>query len=120
MLLPGRDAYAEHQRAVFVDAYREFRPFDPRWLELIEPLRAFRFIFYAGWIAKRWGDPSFPDAFPHFGSDDYWENETRDLEDQLDRVLAGEAAGVKVGEGRAASDDEPEGQLTNEDFFWDL
>jgi Ser/Thr protein kinase RdoA (MazF antagonist) len=120
MLLPGRDAQASHQRRVLVEAYREFRPFDERWLELIEPLRAFRFVFYAGWIAKRWGDPSFPDAFPHFGTDDYWENETRDLEQQLARVRAGDAAGVEVGDAGASREDEHEGQLTNEDFFWDL
>lgn len=121
MLLPGRDAHAADQRSVLVEAYREFRPFDERWLSLIEPLRAFRFVFYAGWIAKRWGDPSFPDAFPHFGTDDYWENETRDLEEQLARVRAGEGAGVEIGdEGSARASDEHEGQLTNEDFFWDL
>ena len=121
MLLPGRDAQAAQQRDVLVDAYREFRPFDPRWLSLIEPLRAFRFIFYAGWIAKRWGDPSFPDAFPHFGTDDYWENETRDLEEQVSRIEgAGSSAGAEPSDGGPARGEEHEGQLTNEDFFWDL
>lgn len=120
MLLPGRDAHAAHQREVLVEAYRAFRPFDPRWLELIEPLRAFRFVFYAGWIAKRWGDPSFPDAFPHFGTDDYWENETRDLEEQVERIRAGAGAGVELGGEAGTRDDEHEGALTNADFFWDL
>ena len=27
--------------------------FDARWLRLVEPLRAFRFVFYAAWIARR-------------------------------------------------------------------
>ena len=120
MLLPGRDAWAAQQREVLVEAYREFRPFDTRWLELIEPLRAFRFVFYAGWIAKRWGDPSFPDAFPHFGTDEYWENETRDLEEQLDRIRLGTGAGVEAGGEPTGAAEEHEGQLTNEDFFWDL
>jgi Ser/Thr protein kinase RdoA (MazF antagonist) len=80
MLLPGRDAEGERQRRVFLDAYRQFRDFEPRWLGLVEPLRGLRFVWYAAWIARRWEDPAFPDAFPHFGTAEYWENETRDLE----------------------------------------
>ena len=122
MLLPGRDAAAERQRERLVDAYREFRPFDPRSFELIEPLRAFRFVFYAAWIAKRWGDPSFPDAFPHFGTDEYWENETRDLEEQLARIASHDEppAPGSGDDGSASRDEVHEGGLTNKDFFWDL
>ena len=112
MLLPGRDAEAARQRALLVDAYRTFRPFEDRWLELIEPLRAFRYVFYAGWIARRWDDPSFPDAFPHFGTEDYWARETQDLEDQLHLIERGGVASP------SSSGDEAE--LTNADFFWDL
>ncbi|MBW2274500.1 MAG: serine/threonine protein kinase, partial [Deltaproteobacteria bacterium] len=86
MLIPGRDVDAARQRDQLVEAYRQFRDFDPGSMRLIEPLRAFRFVFYAGWIAKRWQDPAFPDAFPHFGSDEYWENETRDLEQQVELI----------------------------------
>ena len=120
MLLPGRDAHALRQRELLVEAYREFRPFEASWLELVEPLRAFRFIFYAGWIAKRWRDPAFPDAFPHFGTDDYWENETRDLEQQLERISLGDSAGVDGAGEASAQQEEHEGELTNKDFFWDL
>lgn len=118
MLLPGRDAHAEQQRRRLIGAYQTFRSFDEGSLALVEPLRAFRFVFYAGWIARRWDDPSFPDAFPHFGSEDYWERETRDLEDQLERIEAGSPAqtqGAPEGEGGEA-----EVSLTNKDFFWDL
>jgi len=120
MLLPGRDAEAARQRALLVDAYREFRSFDEASLRLIEPLRAFRFVFYAGWIARRWEDPAFPDAFPHFGTDDYWENETRDLEEQLEIIVRGEDAWMAPEAQERAQDREAEGQLTNKDFFWDL
>ena len=116
MLLPGRDADGARQRALLVEAYQQFRDFDPRWLRLVEPLRAFRFVFYAAWIARRWQDPAFPDAFPHFGTTQYWESETSDLEEHVERLLRG---GEEVpAELRREASEEPE--LTNEDLFWDL
>jgi len=118
MLLPGRDAEAARQRAVLIAAYRQFRPFDDGWLRLVEPLRAFRFIFYAAWIARRWEDRAFPAAFPHFGTAEYWENETRDLEELAERVLRGHDEWEPGDPGRRGAAPEPE--LTNKDFFWDL
>ena len=117
MLLPGRDAEAVRQRTQLIEAYRQFRDFDARWLRLVEPLRAFRFVFYAAWIARRWDDAAFPAAFPHFGSATYWENETRDLEEHVQRLLRDDEE-VPEGSRRAALESEPE--LSNEDFFWDL
>ncbi len=121
MLLPGRDALAERQRRRLVEAYRSFREFDERSWALVEPLRAFRFVFYAGWIARRWEDPSFPDAFPHFGTESYWESETRDLEEQVDRIRAERPGSAPVDEanGPGAVGGETESP-TNKDFFWDL
>jgi Ser/Thr protein kinase RdoA (MazF antagonist) len=119
MLLPGRDAEADRQRHLLVDAYRAFRPFDPRGFDLIEPLRGFRFVFYAGWIAKRWEDPAFPDAFPHFGTDEYWETETRDLEELVGRLESGDDL-IPTDEREARREVEDDAELTNKDFFWDL
>ncbi len=113
MLFPGRDAEGARQRAVAIEAYRELRPFDPRWLGLVEPLRALRFVFYAAWIARRWEDPAFPSAFPHFGTEEYWEREVVDLE----QALAGEP--TLADESRTSAGAEGE-TLTNRDFFWDL
>lgn len=118
MLVPGRDAEADRQRRVLVEAYRTFRAFDASTFALIEPLRGFRFVFYAGWIAKRWDDPAFPDAFPHFGSDAYWEDETRDLESLVERIDRG--LDLLAPEEGAAVARGGEEALTNEDFFWDL
>lgn len=117
MLLPGRDAEAARQRTLLIDAYREFRDFDSTWLRLVEPLRAFRFVFYAAWIAKRWQDSAFPAAFPHFGTAEYWENETRDLEELVGRLARGEEDRVP---GETRERGETDRELTNEDFFWDL
>lgn len=120
MLLPGRDAVAARQRSLLVDAYREFRDFDERSLRLVEPLRGFRFVWYAGWIAKRWNDPAFPDAFPHFGTEQYWANETRDLCEQVERIRRGESLVSEDPDRARPRADEDEKELTNEDFFWDL
>ncbi len=117
MLIPGRDAEGDRQRRLLIAAYRQFRDFDERWLSLVEPLRAFRFVWYAAWIARRWRDAAFPAAFPHFGTAEYWERETRDLQELADRLGRSAAApGGAVPRGESVS--EPE--LTNKDFFWDL
>lgn len=119
MLLPGRDAEADRQRRLLVEAYKTFRSFDDRSFALIEPLRGFRFVFYAGWIARRWEDPAFPDAFPHFGTDEYWETETRDLEELVDRIAKGEDLRTPAEREEEQASGETE-ELTNKDFFWDL
>jgi Ser/Thr protein kinase RdoA (MazF antagonist) len=118
MLLPGRDAPAARQRQLLVDAYREFRGFEERSFALVEPLRAFRFVWYAGWIARRWDDPAFPDAFPHFGTEQYWENETRDLAEQVERIQSGGVCGSETGE--TARSGAEAAELSNRDLFWDL
>ena len=119
MLLPGRDALADRQRRLLVDAYKQFRSFDDRSFSLIEPLRGFRFVFYAGWIARRWEDPAFPDAFPHFGTDDYWETETRDLEELVERIAKGGDL-LTPSEREESVVSSEDSQLTNKDFFWDM
>lgn len=114
MLVPGRDAEGARQRERLVAAYRQFHDFDARWLELVEPLRALRFLRIAGWIASRWEEAPFRSTFPHFGTDDYWERETLDLEQQVARLRAavpGAPGGETLAEAR---------ELTNQDFFWDL
>lgn len=86
MLVPSADAEGARQRDVFLDAYVEFRAFDPAWLRLVEPLRALRYIHYATWIARRWQDPFFRKTFVHFGTQQYWEREIQDLREQIARI----------------------------------
>jgi Ser/Thr protein kinase RdoA (MazF antagonist) len=119
LALPGRDAYTKTLRERFLEGYIQFRDFDRSTLALIEPLRALRIVHYAAWIARRWHDPAFPAAWPHFGTPDYWERETQDLEEQL-AVIRGEIPPEEVG---ALSEEETarkeEEALTNKDYFWD-
>lgn len=118
MLTPSRDAEGLRQREVFLEAYRQFRDFDSSWLRLIEPLRALRYIRYAAWIAQRWDDPAFPAAFPHFGTEQYWEEETADLEEQLEFIHA-DTADLPESVRRSENGPDEKKELTNKDFFWD-
>ena len=118
MLLPARDREGLRQRDLFLEGYRLFRDFDPSWIRLIEPLRALRYINYAAWIARRWDDPAFPAAFPHFGTVPYWEEETADLTEQLEFIHKKDED-LPEGLRREAKPAEEERELTNKDFFWD-
>ena len=86
VLVPGRDDFARRQRHQLVEAYRQFRDFESRWLDLVEPLRATRILKISSWIARRWDEPAFRSTFPHFGTELYWEQETQVLEEILDEV----------------------------------
>jgi len=119
MLVPARDQEGLRQRDVFLDAYRTFREFDSTWQRLIEPLRSLRYIRYAGWIARRWDDPAFPAAFPHFGTESYWEEETNDLEDQVEFIHKHREDLPSHLHRPEVEQEETEG-LTNKDYFYDL
>ncbi len=112
MLAPAMDAEGKRQRDVLLEGYREFRDFENSWLRLVEVLRAVRYIHYAAWIARRWDDPAFPEIFPHFGTEKYWNDETSDLVKQIDVI--------KKNLDPDAPAPEPEKELTNKDFFWDM
>ena len=57
-------------------------------------------IHYSAWLARRWHDPAFPQAFPWFAEPRYWEQHYRSLEDQL-AAVARAAARVVIGTARA-------------------
>lgn len=66
-----------------LEGYTQFCDFDPRELVLIEPLRTLRIMHYAAWLARRWGDPAFPQAFPWFDTPRFWEDHVLSLREQL-------------------------------------
>jgi Ser/Thr protein kinase RdoA (MazF antagonist) len=70
----------------FINAYESFRPFPREQLRLIEPLRGLRMIHYSAWIAKRWADQTFPQAFPNFGTQQYWMEKVADLNEVIGRL----------------------------------
>ncbi|MDZ4726232.1 MAG: serine/threonine protein kinase [Leptospira sp.] len=116
MLLPFGGKKEEYERELFFEGYKEFSDFSHSWLKLIEPLRGIRYVHYAAWIAKRWQDPSFPNLFPHFGTEEYWLNETLDLEKMGNSFeMLDEKDEVTIDEKTSSKKEE----LSNKDFFWD-
>ncbi|AWL13387.1 Stress response kinase [Saliniradius amylolyticus] len=83
MMLSGDHQQQLLQMDTLVCAYEEFADFDHRQLALMEPLRAMRMIHYMGWLSRRWQDPAFPQAFPWFAEERYWENQILALKEQL-------------------------------------
>lgn len=83
LLLPGRDEYAELLRSKLIEAYMTMRDFNFEELRLTETLRTLRMINYSAWIAKRFDDPAFKNAFPFFESPNYWEGQINDLREQM-------------------------------------
>lgn len=86
MLLAGSGPEMRAQMAEFLEGYEQFMSFDRAELQLIEPLRAMRMVHYTGWLARRWHDPAFPQAFPWFGTPVYFESHVSDLERALEAV----------------------------------
>ena len=66
-----------------LEGYVEFHDFDHRQLALIEPLRLMRQVHWAGWVAARWHDPAFPQAFPQVGEARWWEQHCNDLDEAI-------------------------------------
>lgn len=82
MFLSGDRPYMTARLADFLNGYIEFREFDPRELHLLEALRTLRMMHYAAWIARRWNDPAFPQAFPWFNTGRYWDDHILALREQ--------------------------------------
>ena len=121
LALPGRGREVDRQRRILLAGYQQFREFDRSTLRLIEPLRGLRLVRYAGWLARRWHDPACRAGWPHFGTAEYWERETSDLEEQLAAVReAAEEASVTEPEHNVGHLALPEEELlSNKDYFWD-
>jgi Ser/Thr protein kinase RdoA (MazF antagonist) len=87
MLLAGGQQEMRTGLSDLLKGYEQFQPFDRSEIALIEPLRALRMIHYSAWLARRWNDPAFPQAFPWFAEARYWEEHYRALDDQLAAVV---------------------------------
>lgn len=84
MLVSGDHSNMAQQLNTLLEGYEQFCEFDDRERALIEPLRTLRMLRHSAWLAERWGDPTFPLNFPHFGTPAYWSEQTAQLREQLD------------------------------------
>ena len=82
MFLSGDRDYMTARLADLLEGYTEFRELDIRELHIVEALRTLRLLHYSAWIARRWDDPAFPLAFPHFNTQHYWEDHILTLREQ--------------------------------------
>jgi Ser/Thr protein kinase RdoA (MazF antagonist) len=83
MLLSGERADMVRQMGDVLAGYEDFCEFDPRELHLVEALRTLRLIHYSGWLAQRWDDPAFKQAFPWFNTQRYWQDRILELREQI-------------------------------------
>jgi len=82
MLLSGERRDMTMQLADILEGYTEFFDFNPRELNLIEALRTLRMLHYSAWLARRWEDPAFKQAFTWFNTPRYWEEQILALREQ--------------------------------------
>ena len=83
MLLSGEPEEMGRQFGHVLAGYEMFREFDDCELQLVEALRTLRLIHHSAWLARRWGDPAFPAAFPWFATRRYWEERILELREQV-------------------------------------
>ena len=83
MLLSGDRADMVRQLTNVLAGYEDFCNFNERELYLIEALRTLRLIHYAAWLAHRWDDPAFKQAFPWFNTQRYWQDRILELREQI-------------------------------------
>jgi len=82
MMLTGNRQEQVLQLAELISGYNEFYDFSVRELPLIEGLRTLRLLHYSAWLARRWEDPAFPNSFPWFGTEHYWNEQISILNEQ--------------------------------------
>jgi Ser/Thr protein kinase RdoA (MazF antagonist) len=83
MLLSGERADMVRQMSDVLAGYEDFCDFEERELHLVEALRTLRLIHYSAWLAQRWDDPAFRQAFPWFNTQRYWQDRVLELREQV-------------------------------------
>ena len=83
LLLPGRVPDCRFEIDLLLRGYEQFREFDDVTLELIEPLRVMRMIYYLSWCGHQVEDHKFRQDNPQWGTDAFWQRENADLDMQL-------------------------------------
>lgn len=83
MLLSGSRQEMQEQLCDILMGYEDFYSFNPAELHLIEALRSLRLLHYSAWLAQRWSDPAFKQAFPWFNTQRYWQDRILEMREQI-------------------------------------
>lgn len=83
MLLSGSRDDMRRQLQDVLAGYEDIREFPEHELHLLEALRSLRLLHYSAWLASRFNDPAFQQAFPWFGSERYWQDRILELREQV-------------------------------------
>lgn len=86
ILLYGNVQEQRLQLETLLEIYQEFYDFDYMQLALIEPLRAMRMVHHLAWIITRWQDPAFPLAFPWLTDSDFWHQQLKIFDQQIEAI----------------------------------
>lgn len=86
LLLPDHAWAARRELTLILDGYVQFCDFDESTLQLVEPLRFMRMVYYLAWSALQRDDLRFREQNPDWGSRSFWIREVEDLRTQLDMV----------------------------------
>ena len=87
MLLPDVAPKSRAEIEMFIDGYTIFREFDRNTLNLIESLRAMRYVHFTAWCAAQAVDSmGAARLIPGWGSPSYWRESVRDLREQLQEI----------------------------------
>lgn len=86
MLLPGTVPDCPRELEHLLYGYRQIREFPMDQLDLVEPLRAMRFVHFTAWCALQQADGQPNRLADNFNTPAWWRNEYSALQDQRERI----------------------------------
>lgn len=86
LLLPGYAWDCRRELTMLLDGYQKFASFERETLELIEPLRFMRMIYFLTWRARQRHDYWFKQSLPDWGTKQFWIKELEDLRTQAELI----------------------------------
>ncbi|MCC5845368.1 MAG: serine/threonine protein kinase [Verrucomicrobia bacterium] len=86
MLLPDTVPNSRPELEHLLYGYRQIRDFAENDLDLVEPLRAMRFVHFTAWCALQQADGGPNRLAAHFGTEAWWRGELSALQDQRARI----------------------------------
>ena len=82
MLLPDTVPHSRFELEHLLHGYRQIRDFPEQDLDLVEPLRAMRFVHFTAWCALQQSDGGPNRLSAHYGTEAWWRSELSSLQDQ--------------------------------------